>query len=156
MNDNDRPRIVDREPSRVDNWLRRELEPDKDTVQRVVRRSLSAEPSARPRLRAAVTVAGLAVIVLAAAITIFLSRGAPDETTTETVHRDRPVAIPTITNASGEVVVIYPQPAPGSKPAGSDRPASPPDQLTIFNSNGIVAALAVTPTPHYFILGGER
>jgi hypothetical protein len=156
MNDNDRPKTVDREPSRVDDWLRRALEPDSDTVQRVVRRSLSAEPSAGPRLRVAATVAGLAAIVLAAAITIFLSRGGPGEATAETARRDSPVEIPIITNVSGEVVVIYPQQAPAGQPDGSDRPASPPEQLTIFNTNGIVAALVVTPTPHYFILGGKR
>lgn len=95
------------------------------------------------------------MVVLAAAIAIFLPWGEPPESVTETLRGDNPVQILTITNVSGEVEVLYPseQPAGG---AGTPRhPARSLDEITIMNTNGIVAAFAPAPAPHHFLIGGK-
>jgi len=139
----------------VDDWLRKGLEPDSDTVERVVRRSLAAEPATRPRRWVAVGVAGAATIVLAAAIAIFLPWGEPPESVTETVRGEDPVQVLTITNMSGEVEMLYPAERPEGGAVTPERPARYPNEVMIFNSNGIVAAFAPAPAPHHFLIGGE-
>jgi hypothetical protein len=99
--------------------------------------------------------AAAAVVVLATAIAIFLPWGESPESVTETVRGDDPVQILTITNASGDVEVLYPPKQPGAGDATSAQPARNPNELTIINSNGIVAAFAPAPAPHHFLIGGE-
>jgi hypothetical protein len=155
MKNNERMRAGDRGPRDVDDWLRRGLEPDRNTVERVVRQSMAAGRAARPRRWVAVGVASAATIFLPAAIAIFLPWGEPRESATETARGEDPVQILTITNVSGEVEVLYFPEGPGGGSVTPARPARDPNEVTIFNSNGIVAAFAPAPAPHHFLMGGE-
>ena len=155
MSDGERTRAGGRDPRDVDDWLRKGLEPDRDAVERVVRRSLASNPATRPRSWFAVGVAGAATIAIVVAVAIFLPRGEPRESVVETGPGVEPVRILTITNVSGEVEVLYPAEEPGDGVVTPERPARDPSELVIFNSDGIVAAFAPAPAPHHFLMGGE-
>jgi hypothetical protein len=139
----------------VDRWLRRGLESDRDAVERLVRQSLAAGAETGSRLSPAVVATGVAVIALAAAIVFVLPRGEPHKSGAETARRDGAVEMLTITNASGKVEVFYPGQRSGDESTTPKPPAPDPKELTIFNSNGIVAAIAPAPAAHHFIVGGE-
>lgn len=155
MSDDERAKAGGRNPGGVDDWLRKGLEPDRDTVERVVRRSLASSPATRPRRWLAVGVAGATTIAIAVAIAAFLPRGESRVSVAETGPRAEPVRILTITNVSGEVEVLYPADGPGGGAVAPERPARDPNEVTIFNSDGIVAAFAPAPAPHHFLMGGE-
>lgn len=155
MRNDERTSAGGRGPGDVDDRLRKGLEPDRGTVERVVQRSLAAEPARRHRPWATAGVAAAAVVVLAAAIAIFLPWGAPPESVIETVREEHPVQILTITNVSGEIEVLYPRERSRGGAVTPEHPVRDPNEVTIFNSNGIVAAFAPAPAPHHFLIGGE-
>jgi hypothetical protein len=155
MSSDERTRAGGRDARDVDDWLRQGLEPERDTVDRVVRRSLAAGAATRPGRWLGFGVAGAATIALALAVAIFLPRGEPRESAAETVLGEGPVRILTITNLSGEVEVRYPAEGPGDGAVAPERLTRDPNRLTIYNSDGIVAAFAPAPAPHHFLMGGK-
>jgi hypothetical protein len=122
----------------VDLWLRRGLTPERESVERIVRRSLRAGTGARYRPSSVVLAVASAAILLAVAAVILLPRGGLREA--GPVDGKGTVRILTITNASGEIEVFY--------------PPQHFDELTIINSDGIVAAIAPAANRH-FMFGGD-
>ena len=155
MMDDDRTSAEDRQATRVDARLRRGLEPGPEAVARVVRRSLRAGDSARPRRLPAVAATVVATIALAAAILHFLPWESGREADARTGHPAQTVEILTITNESGELEVLYPAEDSTGGAGRSEGKSNEEREVTIFNSDGIVAAIVPDPISHHFILGGE-
>lgn len=138
-----------------DRRLRRGLAPEREAVERIVRRSLTGGAKAKSSARLPVALAGLVFVVLAVAFAIFVHENGGLEPDTEQADGQETVQILTITNVSGEIEVLYP---PGRRAGGSvlsphkirDR-----QSLTIFNSDGLVAVFAPIPATGHFIVGGE-
>jgi hypothetical protein len=144
----------DKRANDVERRLRRGLEPERETVERIVRRSLAAESKYGRSPWILPAVAGAAAIVLAIAVTIFLPRSDPSVATGAGVDGPRPVELVTITNVSGEVEVLFPPERHDGGTATAGPPAADPGLPRIFNRNGIVAAFARAGDPHNFIVGG--
>lgn len=143
------------EAKRVDAWLRRGLDPESETVERLVRRSLRGERPARSRTPRIAVAAAAAAILLATATFLLFPRNEERVGHEPIALRELRVERPTITNATGTVELIYPP--PDSEESSGDSVPSTRDSraIAIFNSNGIVAAIVPAPTTHHFILGGE-
>jgi hypothetical protein len=153
MEKNDREVETRRETERIDDWLRRGLDADRATIARLVRGALNAgpvEPRRRPATRTAALAAAIALVAIVAALYSGYRNRAPSA-----VQAAR-VEIPTITNESGTVEVLYPRArvAPGT-PGLSELPRSN-DNILIFNSDGLIIAIAPAPMTRHFILGGNR
>ena len=138
---NDRSRSDPDDTTRVDAWLQRELDPDRETVERLVRRSLRSAPPARSGGRYTAAAVVTAVVALVAAVLFLVPRDGGHDPGTPTVQPRPQVAMLTITNESGYVEVLV--------------PPRRPRRITILNSNGVVAAIVPDPISRHFILGGE-
>lgn len=135
MDVDEKRRCEDPRPGCVDSWLRQELEPAPEVVERVVQRSLCAE---QPRcsgvslpVRWVAATVLLLPLVVGAVVLLRRQDGSPP--------------VPTITNASGELVILLPVPTPE------------PDQRTpvIFNEAGVVAAIVPGGEPMFLLSGGD-
>ena len=144
-------------PHELDSRLRRGLEPDRETVDRVVRRALSARPDAAGvrggRLRALAAVAVLLLLALVV-VGVFRIGDGPSGERGMALEGGVP-PVPIIGNASGRVVIlvdgrrIWPDAGRGADPApGTKRPV-------ILNSNCLVGVALPHGTPQFLILGGE-
>jgi hypothetical protein len=138
---NDRLRSEPEDAARFDAWLRRELEPTRETVDRLVRRSLRVPPPTRTRGRLVAAASATAAVALVAALLLLFPREEGRDPGSPPQHPRPQVEILTITNESGEVEVLFPPPRPR--------------EITILNSDGVVAAIVPAPANRHFILGGE-
>ena len=123
------------EAGRIDAWVREGLAAGGETVERVVRASLRSGPGRTGRTRRALALGAAAAIVLAALLLLLPPRDGRDGGGAEP---RRTVELLTITNESGTVEVIYPEP-----------------EITLLNSNGVVAAVLPAAATHYLVYRGE-
>ena len=156
MKKRDRPNAAAPVPHEQDSRLRRGLEPDRETVERVVRGALSARPvdtRGRGGLRALAAAAVLLLLVLA--VVVIRQAGEGPEGESEMALAGGAPPVPVIGNASGRVVIrvdgrsIWPDAGRGAGPALE------PKRPMILNSNCLVGVALPHGTPQFLILGGE-
>jgi hypothetical protein len=97
---------------------------------------------------------GTVAILLALAVVLLVPLGGLQKDGDASVRGNRSVRFPTITNATGEVEILYPRDHPERGPQSPVSPTSAPGEGKIFNRNGIVAAFSPTPVPRHFVMGG--
>lgn len=128
----------------VDGRLRRALDADPKTVQRVVRRALSSSTPSdmAPRFRWRMWAAATAVVVVSlAAVALWESGRSNDEALT----------VPLITNASGELVLVLPGGRDETKTVRRDPSNETP---VIFNNSRVTAAIVPGIEPWFVFSGG--
>jgi len=154
MKKRDRPKAAAPVPHELDSRLLRGLEPDRETVERVVRGALSARPVAaggRGGLRALATATVLLLLTLVVLGILQIGDGPSGERGVALEGGAPPV--PIIGNASGSVVILVD--GRGIWPDRGTDPALEPKRPVLFNSNCLVGVALPHGTPQFLILGGE-
>jgi hypothetical protein len=157
MNSEDRNGKRKPDPEEAGHWLRESLAPSREQVDRVVRHALESAEAARTGRRlywglaAAAALLGLLVWVSVARAV----RVEPAKQPAEMARERGAVAIPTITNTSGDVQLLLP---PGWEAQGGRASAKGIQEIgraEVFNSDGCVAAVLPKGRIRYYIIGGD-
>jgi hypothetical protein len=147
------------DPNEMDRWLRNQLDPSPEQVNRIVQKALSAEPAAlrgKWLLGRTPVIATASFYILAALVALILIRFAGNNPQTQTaIPNVSEGNIATITNESGKVELKMP--AGNNINTAADEKADKKEVIArIFNEDGLVVAEVNNGGVHYVMIGGEE
>jgi hypothetical protein len=143
-------------PYELDSRLRRGLEPDRETVERVVRGALSARPVAARGPGGLRALATAAVLLFLALVVLGLVQIGDDPSGERGVALERGARpVPIIGNASGRVAILVDGRSIWPDAGRRADQALEPKRPVILNSNCLVGVALPHGTPQFLILGGE-